>query len=797
MFGEPFSGTIEETFYTKNLKYAKSFFVKRLTEVYEDDGINGIATIYKKLTQKLMFNIHEIEDDYDVFVAFETMNNRGKPLTNLELLKNRLIYLTTLFSDGALDQKDKEALRKQINDTWKEVYYQLGRNRSISLSDDDFLRAHWIIFYQYTRQKGTDYIKFLLGRFSSKNIYEKQIINQVDAGEEIAVEDSSDEDDELEDGNALGSIITSKLQPKEIDAYVRSLKETAKYWYYTYFPQESELTDEEIKWLDRLNRIGIGYFRPLITASLTPSANTLVNDRIALFKAIERFVFICFRMGMFQASYQSSVYYRRAKEIYFGEANTLKIANDLNALTTNDTKSALVNLITRMDKRFSDGDGFYSWRDLRYLLFEYEYALSDQNKIQKVDWSIFSKLEKDKITIEHILPQKPTKWYWSNQFRSFNDDEIKILSNSLGNLLPLAQSINYSLQNDSFEDKKNASVSGRRGYQNGSHSEIEVSKEPDWNADNILNRGKKILSFMEKRWVFNFKDDKQRLELLHLQFLQMPREEKPEIEKSIVSSANGISKDVNFQKGISTFKSCELSVTKSDSTKNSILSKEMVAIAYQVAKKVYAGILGRTEGKDEIVKICGMKPGSAGDYITGFLSMMDGTKYTRTLNEYSTCYFLEHIEKDYGIDALKQAIKACEQHAKYYATLGHGRLVYVERLVQKYSSRSDIKYKTNSVSEATQLVDELISVAATNISDFYLKLEKLCWLKTDYVKYMTTEPIEVDTEIKRLPNADFDLCCALLTMLLREDHISNGAFYARLSDGSVKAVLMRMSSLIL
>lgn len=43
-----------------------------------------------------MFNIHEIEDDYDVFVAFETMNNRGKKLTNLELLKNRLIYLTTL-----------------------------------------------------------------------------------------------------------------------------------------------------------------------------------------------------------------------------------------------------------------------------------------------------------------------------------------------------------------------------------------------------------------------------------------------------------------------------------------------------------------------------------------------------------------------------------------------------------------------------------------------------------------------------------------------------------------------------
>lgn len=82
-----------------------------------------------------MFNIHEIDDDYDVFVAFETMNNRGKKLTNLELLKNRLIYLTTLYSDSKFDKLDKANLRKQINDTWKEVYYQLGRNEKYSGSD--------------------------------------------------------------------------------------------------------------------------------------------------------------------------------------------------------------------------------------------------------------------------------------------------------------------------------------------------------------------------------------------------------------------------------------------------------------------------------------------------------------------------------------------------------------------------------------------------------------------------------------------------------------------------------------
>ncbi len=67
-----------------------------MKKLYLDEGLDGIEVVFRKIILQLMFNIHEIEDDYDVFVAFETMNNRGKKLTNLELLKNRLIYLTTL-----------------------------------------------------------------------------------------------------------------------------------------------------------------------------------------------------------------------------------------------------------------------------------------------------------------------------------------------------------------------------------------------------------------------------------------------------------------------------------------------------------------------------------------------------------------------------------------------------------------------------------------------------------------------------------------------------------------------------
>lgn len=160
VFEEPFGGTVFETYYTKNLKYAKSFFAENLRAMYETDEMTCIKLLYKKLTLRFMFNLHKIEDDYDVFVAFETMNNRGKKLTNLELLKNRLIYLTTLFEEGQLDSRDKEQLRKNINDAWKEVYYQLGRNQNAPLSDDEFLRAHWITYFRYFRKGGDDYIRF-------------------------------------------------------------------------------------------------------------------------------------------------------------------------------------------------------------------------------------------------------------------------------------------------------------------------------------------------------------------------------------------------------------------------------------------------------------------------------------------------------------------------------------------------------------------------------------------------------------------------------------------------------------
>jgi uncharacterized protein with ParB-like and HNH nuclease domain len=66
--------------YTENLIKAKDFFRGKITSL----SAEAKEILYKKLTTSLLFDIRIIENDLNVQTVFETMNNRGKPLSTLE-----------------------------------------------------------------------------------------------------------------------------------------------------------------------------------------------------------------------------------------------------------------------------------------------------------------------------------------------------------------------------------------------------------------------------------------------------------------------------------------------------------------------------------------------------------------------------------------------------------------------------------------------------------------------------------------------------------------------------------------
>lgn len=470
----------QQTFYTKNLAEAKKFF----SECLKPLELKEVAAIYKKLTQKFKFNLYEIDAEIDVFVTFETMNNRGKPLSSLELLKNRLIYLSTLFHDN----DGHQVLRAKINDSWKTIYEYLGKNSAAPLSDNLFLRNHWTMYFNYTRRKGDDYIKFLLDeKFTARNVTHPK----------------KEED---------------RVTIEDVTEYVVSLQQAIKPWFYMHNPYVPlpgyDNTDNKV-YLDRLDRLSFRSFKPLILAAYC--SNQPMEKINALLKSAERFNFTLFSLSQRRANTGDTEFFGLARGLLKKENTIDAIVNNIDGWVGKYYSS--VNFSRHIEGLYEIGrHGFYHWDGIRYVLFEYEQYLRERGKqsVEKLSWKTLSTHKKDHVTLEHIYPQTESD-YWSKLFDGFSSDQKRFLTHSLGNLVPLSRSKNSSLQNDSFPLKKN---NGKGvGYYNGSVSENEISQLDDWNAKAIENRGLDILLFMEERWNISFGDEGYKRSLLCLGFL--------------------------------------------------------------------------------------------------------------------------------------------------------------------------------------------------------------------------------------------------------------------------------------
>lgn len=450
----------ENTLYTKNLKTAKNYFAEKIQNFDQ----TALKNLFKKVTENLLFNEYLIENLDDVYVTFETMNNRGKQLSTLELLKNRLIYLTTLIAhknpDNQVNQQNVRDLRQNINNAWKTIYEYLGKSTKRVLNDDIFLRDHWIMYFRYDRTKSEVFKKDLLSStFTAKRV------------------------------------LKNELSVEELNKYVINLQKSIVVWYNINCPDECILVDSSKKWLTRLNRVGLGSFKPLLMAAYLKKQEIEV---LPLVEACEKFRFLIMHVSERRSNTADTYFYSLA-HTYFVSTADKDLAADVNLQTKHWLK--IDSFISNSIERYQKYNGFCSWKGLRYFLYEYEEHLQGHEEV-KAHWDIFEQNQTNRITIEHIYPQTPTAEYWTTRFATV---ENKNLINSLGNLLLLSRSKNSSLQNDPFTKKKitRRDLQGNityYGYDTGSHSEITVSQKNDWTPEEIITRGKEMLSFLKTHW---------------------------------------------------------------------------------------------------------------------------------------------------------------------------------------------------------------------------------------------------------------------------------------------------------
>ena len=472
----------KETLYTANLEEAKEFFEEKIESLSNQE----LEVVFKKLTKYFKFNLYEIADDLDVFIAFETMNNRGKKLSNLELLKNRLIYLSTRFKD-----KDKKKLRDDVNECWKTIYEYLGKNKNNKLDDDKFLKNHWIMYHDYSRTKGNDYIVDL-----------------------------------LEEKYTAKRVIGDKLTIKEIRDYVMSLKQSVEHWYYLFNPEESNY-DAEIKFLlDKLYRLNYGAFAPLLMAIFSRDENYNKEEMCNLLKIMEKYIFLIFKVSQRRSNTGDSEFFKYARLYYLDKLVIQDIIGERDDLNEKygginwwlESYLDLNQFKIYLKDKFKNREGYYSWNGLNYFLFEYELSLKGKNYENKINWVEYENRKGDYSSIEHIMPQKLEYDCWKQHFDKYNTESQKNICNSLGNLVPLSTPKNSKLQNYCFDKKKDT------GYKNGSYSEQEINEQGQWTIKEIEERGEKLLIFLVQHWGIDTSIDDLKNEYLFLPETEMSDE---------------------------------------------------------------------------------------------------------------------------------------------------------------------------------------------------------------------------------------------------------------------------------
>ncbi len=449
------------SFYAKNLIKAYEFFKEKIS----DTPIEALEKMFDALIKKMLFSVVELNDSrIDPFSSFETINNRGKDLSTLELLKNRLHFVAHKICEG----KKLEKLQQEINDTYTLIYHDLREFEDAHL--EGFLK-HFVEYY-----------------YGEKGDFKKRLLEmEFNAHKRYTDNTNFNEEYEKIDDLLFYLSYSSKvwnflhtLDEKSITLIVDDNKKL-----------EIEITPKMRNLLDkmrRLNALSDNAFLPLLLSLLTiqragKSANEqpyTTKELEGLLEYLERFGFLIYGVAGKNTAKNEwiELAFEAFKAYRYGEENI--VIEKLPALEKNffKGKHSGLELLEESIHSKKNAEKWYKWgKALNYLLYEYELHYNPETTL-----NFDSSLE----SIEHILPQNPDQGYSAKEKNWAKNANIV---HALGNLLLIPKNANSSLSNKPFDEKI-------KQYLKGSYSEKEVAKNASFGVEQIKERSEKLLDFL-------------------------------------------------------------------------------------------------------------------------------------------------------------------------------------------------------------------------------------------------------------------------------------------------------------
>lgn len=458
----------------RRLLEAREFFDAKLNELVsgldDEEALHRLQVLNARITSGLRFLVYDVGDLSDVGVIFETLNERGKRLNDLEKIKNYLLYLARTLPD-----QRGSSLSELINSTWSKVFRHLAGVPGDQ--EDTVLRAHWLATVDPIARywKRTDSVKAQFPR--------SKYIPSIHRLTGLGVDQPTTEAgwDALVD---------------DVETYVRGLEKCAH--------ALAELYSAQPKFVDfasgheraahaqaalRRTRV-VALFLPIVFAARLkhPTDGELYADLLRLCETYAARVFV---IAQRRSNAGQSWLNHIAHGLHKGD-DPAKVMGSLRAAIWEYANDE------RVQTALTANENWYERRGHKYFFYEYELSLLKKTAQTTVlPYETFVGTSKGETT-EHILPQHPgagSPWW-----EYFTHEEHEQLRHTLGNLMLTHSNVHYS-------NKPYAHKRGQIGTQGSTYLNAAMAQEKEvahryeeWTPEAIRDRQRHLADWAMTRW---------------------------------------------------------------------------------------------------------------------------------------------------------------------------------------------------------------------------------------------------------------------------------------------------------
>lgn len=425
-------------------------------------SLEKVNAILNVITSRLGFLFYIPNTSKEAGLMFEVINNRGKELSELEKIKNYLIY----FAEKA-EIKD---LYTVVNDYWPKVMFHLNAcNQTSNQEENNFLRNTWVVFQQTNKSESYHVYKNLKAIYPPVN--------------------------------------TSNW--KRLIEYVKFLASAAETYNKLFTRSFVNDVKEQLVLKQLAFQNSIASVLPLILAISFKEKDT--SKRVELYQAVEKLNFRYYGCGVSnRADTGNGHLFWLAHHIFNHDSNPDWILSDiLNFVNTRCNTETFIKHLT-LDKDES-GD-YYHWGSLKYFLANYEVYLAEKhNGIDDFTRYLLKQDSNNKnanFEKEHILARE------ENAVLSIDENGVTdVNKRRLANFVLLTPSLNKSVQKDviylklkSYNDSASKyAVHRSLGELTNMYGKDLLNQgELGYTKENIIkffdSREKSLIEFALKRW---------------------------------------------------------------------------------------------------------------------------------------------------------------------------------------------------------------------------------------------------------------------------------------------------------